>query len=709
VSKPTPSTPSTSRSHRESIPGAVQSASIAPSEYRADIDGLRAIAVLAVVLDHLKVPPFSGGYVGVDVFFVISGFLITTVLLADIRSGQPSLFRFYERRARRILPALFAVSFATCLAALLLFMPRELSEFGQSLSSVGLFASNFYFWSEVDYFDIPATSKPLLHTWSLAVEEQFYVLYPLLLLVTARWFKGSALLIFLTALGLLSFVLSIYLTQHAPPAAFYLLPPRAAELLIGAVLVAAPAWSMRRVWAEMLAGFSLGMIGFAVVRYDTSTAFPGLAAALPCLGAAGLIVAGRSQVTLVTRGLQLPPVVWIGLISYSLYLWHWPIFVMAKYYAMRDLTALERAIVLFASFVLAALSWRFVEQPVRRRTVLLGPRRLFAAAGAATGILVAVGVVIVSTNGLPQRLPANVVTILNPETYLHPYRDCHSRDPARLEKFDVCHIGDPTAAPSFLILGDSHADMLVPAIADAARAVGRSGVIFTSAGCAPELGTRPARGRNEQCRRTQMAALAYMRAHPEVTDIIAGGYWRRQADGSTHDSSGAFRVDDQSTEVSAAETLAVFRRGMMRLVTTLPCRNIYLIEDSPEAGIEPPDLMARLMYLGRKLDINKFAVRWANYAAAQAPANAVLTDLAHADRVTYVPVDDVLCPQTPEHTMSGARERVCPIIRDGRILYRNGDHLSANGAALLLDRFKALLSGQLSSTGSPAACRGDLE
>ena len=658
--------------------------------YRPDIDGLRAIAVLPVVLYHLHLPLFSGGYVGVDVFFVISGYLIARLILGDMQLGTFSIAQFYERRARRILPALFVVIFVTSIFSTYLLMPTELFEYGKSVVSVVFFVSNFYFLSEVDYFDSPAIYKPLLHTWSLAVEEQFYIFFPVFLLIVLRYLRRDHLPIILSVCGAISLAFSIYVTDRIPEAAFYLLPTRAVELLIGAVLAAVPVANMSRAFAEALAAVGFLMIGYAILMFDAGTNFPGWAVLLPCLGAAALIQAGQTQNTFVTRILSLPPVVWVGLISYSLYLWHWPVFVLAQHYVLRELWPVEQAALFVLSFVLAALSWKYVEQPVRRRSFLTNRTRLAAGSVAAAAALGVVGAGIVASGGLPQRLPDDAAAVLQQASYNHPYRHCHSRDIKRLEKFDVCKIGAKSAHPSFLIWGDSHADMLVPAIARAAEKTGRSGVVFTRAGCAPKIRTHRVRQNDENCDRMERVVMAFIKQNPHITDILLAGFWHWQADGVKRDGTPDFWTDDESKTASAAETLQVFRRGLSRIVDAFPCRSIYLIADSPEPGFEPPKLLARLIYLGRQPDMSKFNMRWRDYVAAQAGANSVLRKLAERERVFFVPVDDVLCPKTAKNEF-----RLCPIIWDTRVAYRDSNHLSVMGAYLLVDRFTDLLSAKL--------------
>ncbi|NNU42853.1 acyltransferase family protein [Ramlibacter montanisoli] len=339
--------------------------------HRPDIDGLRALAVLPIVLFHLGVPGFGGGYVGVDIFFVISGFLITQRLLSDSH-----LLRFYERRARRILPALMVVLAATTAAASVLLMPLDLAAYGRSMIATLVFASNFHFWSEVGYFDEPAALKPLLHTWSLGVEEQFYILFPLFLMFAI---KARRSLVVVGMAATLSFIADAWFVTRSPALAFYWCPFRAWELMLGACLAMARLPAARS-W-EAAAGFLL--IGIAVFGYSEATPFPGFAALLPCAGAALLLHAGGMQAA---SPLRWGAAVFIGRISFSLYLWHWPVIVFYRY-LWGEPDAASIFLLAGLTVALSTLTYIFVEEPVRTRRRVSSIARFSVVAGA-LGVLV---------------------------------------------------------------------------------------------------------------------------------------------------------------------------------------------------------------------------------------------------------------------------------------------------------------------------------
>lgn len=346
--------------------------------YRPEVDGLRAVAVVPVIFFHAGIPGFSGGFVGVDVFFVISGYLITSLIAADLAQGKFSLSAFYGRRARRILPALFVVCAATLPFAAAWTTPEQRKGFYQSLAAVSVFASNFLFWRQSGYFDSSAELKPLLHTWSLAVEEQYYVLFPVFLMVV--WKLGRFRVIgIVAAAGVVSLVLAQWGALNSPSGAFYLLPTRAWELLVG-VLIALGRVSVPTRMRGMTGLAGLAMIGYAVCAFDKYTLTPGFATLIPTLGAAAILV-GAQPNTFVQKLLAAPTFAGIGLLSYSAYVWHQPIFAFAR---MRDIDALDMratAALIVLTFALAYLTWRFVETPFRRQAP---GRRIVSMAAAGT-------------------------------------------------------------------------------------------------------------------------------------------------------------------------------------------------------------------------------------------------------------------------------------------------------------------------------------
>lgn len=361
-------------------------------KYRIDIDGLRAVAILPVIFYHAGFSVFSGGFIGVDVFFVISGYLITSIVWREIIEENFSLVDFYERRARRILPAVLFVVLLCLPLAYLTLLPSDFKDFGWSLVGVATFSSNIIFWQQSDYFATAAELTPLLHTWSLAVEEQFYLIFPILLLFAYKIRRQAALMAILS-LAILSFALSYWGTFNMPVATFYLLPTRAWELLIGSIAAFYPHKSKLSgspTASNIISIFGLGMIIFAMFGFDKSTPFPGIAALAPTLGAFGIILFSKPG-TLVYSLLSQKFLIGIGLISYSLYLWHQPVFALYKNYSF-EISVSEYLICIAITFGLAIFSYFYIEIPIRQKRELFTRRKIFSGAAFALLTLVLLGI-----------------------------------------------------------------------------------------------------------------------------------------------------------------------------------------------------------------------------------------------------------------------------------------------------------------------------
>jgi peptidoglycan/LPS O-acetylase OafA/YrhL len=389
-------------------------------KYRSDIDGLRALAILPVVLFHTQIAGFSGGYVGVDIFFVISGYLICSLLTHELAANDFSLLRFYERRCRRLIPALFVMFMAVTAMAMFVLLPPDMEDFSQSLVYATAFLSNIYFWrSSSLYFVGSSEFKPLLNTWSLGVEEQFYIFTPLILFAIAKWLK-SRYTPWLTLLALTSFTLSVLGLKYFPTINFYFLPTRFWELVIGAlVAISIPQLEISRLARELIGLLGLALIVFSITTLSNVSPFPGWNALYPCLGAAIMIYIGGCGASVATGLLRIKPLVFLGKISYSLYLWHWPLLALARYQvASRDLTMLEISGLLSASLVLAVLSWRYVETPFRQKTSVFNARLIFKFTGAAIVCAVLIGLTGVYTKGFDFRYPSYAnIAASGPERY----------------------------------------------------------------------------------------------------------------------------------------------------------------------------------------------------------------------------------------------------------------------------------------------------
>jgi peptidoglycan/LPS O-acetylase OafA/YrhL len=497
--------------------------------YRPDIDGLRALAVLSVILFHAGIPGLGGGYAGVDVFFVISGYLITR-LLEQSREDPPrhSLARFYLRRARRILPALLAACAATAIAGVVLLVPDDLVNLGKFLTATPLFLSNIASWTNGGYFAPVTGNPPLGHLWSIAVEEQFYLVYPLLLLVITRYLPRHRRAT-LFALGLASLLLCIWASHSHPVANYFLAPARAWELLLGASLaLGAPRIGHRGV-REYLALASLLGIAIAVHAYSARTLYPGTAAILPCVATGALILTGDgSRPALVNRVLGWRPLVFVGLISYSLYLWHRPLFVLVTYYHIEPLGPATMVVLLGVLGLLAAASWRFIEQPIRKRALLRAPRALLGCAAAGSGVILLAGAVLWSSQGFPQRFAPELRALLPESPAQTPELvRCMRRSAEQIRSGQLCSYGSrDSSAPRVLVWGDSHTLVLMPAYQALARSHHARLYFVAKSFCPPLLApeSAPAGAAVGACSTFNAAVVeAITRLDPQV--VILGGRW----------------------------------------------------------------------------------------------------------------------------------------------------------------------------------------
>ncbi|HEX4303116.1 MAG TPA: acyltransferase family protein [Rhizomicrobium sp.] len=635
---------------QEPIQGAVR--------YRADIDGLRAVAVLPVLLFHYRVPGFAGGYVGVDVFFVISGYLITALLAGELRAGNFSLAGFYERRVRRIFPALFAVLFVTIAAAAVVLVPDDLRTLGKNMVAVALFAANFAFWNQTNYFSASASVNPILHTWSLAVEEQFYIVFPAFLFWVHNM-RPALRTAAIGALALLSFLSTIYLSYAHPTAAFYLPMARGWELLLGALAALGAFPNFQARWLrEVSALLGLALIAGAVAFLAPDAALPGVNLIVPCAGTVLILHAAEAETNFVSYALSWRPLVFVGLISYSLYLWHWPLWSFANYVLVGPPGIWLRLVLLAASFGLAVLSWRYIERPFRRDRRTFARGRLFAIAGAAMAGCIGFGLAAIAADGLPQRYPQRVRDILAAAHDFPVKPDCFERSPERAGTGQRCDFGDAKAAPSIALWGDSHALALFPAVDEVARKHGRKGLFMARSDCPPFAGDFPLPPVAANCTNFNRQVLqALQQAH--IKTVILASRWAVYDQGP----------DEGGFAAGTADRHALFADMLRRTVDTLAQRGIriVLVLDVPEIGRDVPRLMARDVLLGWPEEAGPTP---GEYRARQGDVPADFAALG--SRVTVLDPAPILCP--------GGQ---CAIARGGRALYRDDNHLTTFGAAQL--------------------------
>ena len=465
-------------------------------KYRAEIDGLRAVAVLPVILFHAGFEWFGGGFVGVDVFFVISGYLITTILIEDVKSNTFSIVKFYQRRARRILPALITVCLATIPFSYIYLDPVSFTDFGRSLLSVSVFISNVYFALSGGYFAEHVAAKPLLHTWSLSVEEQFYVVFPLIVLMCSR-FRVLNLTAIISLLSLLSIILAILLVEVYPTIAFFGLPTRAWELGVGALLA-----SLNRndYVSNTRLGNIIGLVGIAtlVASYTLLTAdnlMPGIAAIPPVLGTALLIISPSNSIT--AKLLSNKLLVSIGLISYSLYLWHQPVFSFG--HKLSDSLIATLGLIAVA-LLFSVISWKYIETPFRNRN-LIKDKYILPMVASSLLVLASAGVIIFSNNGFADRFPT-YIAYTNSNTWANE-KNVDGNCVARYGGDQYCLVNDIQSSVTDLLIGDSHANHFYIGLAERLALVDRNLLMIGAGGCPPvldiDMGYHYTHGRRLSC------------------------------------------------------------------------------------------------------------------------------------------------------------------------------------------------------------------
>lgn len=652
--------------------------------YRADIDGLRAIAVIPVVLFHAGLG-FPGGFVGVDIFFVISGYLITSLIQNAIDDGNFSIRAFYARRIRRIFPALFVMFAASTVAAWLFFMPPEFSMFGRSMALASVFSSNFGFWSESGYFDTIAQYKPLLHTWSLGVEEQFYIAFPLLLLAL-NGFAPALRIPAVAILTIISFLLSVLWVAYAPAGAFFLLPARFWEIGLGSLLALMELQPIK----NALVGAGIGLAGLiliavAVFGISENTPFPGAVALLPCLGAVLVIVAGFTR-NPVSAAIASRPLAFVGLISYSLYLWHWPIIIFTQYRLGHTLESREAIFVVLLSVGIAALSWRFIELPLRRPNPLISDRRLFGSAAAAAGIAVSAGLTISALDGVPSRLPAEIRNVYAAKFDGSPFAttDCSTgNDGTGVSDEDVrqgklCALGLKNGVQSdFIVWGDSHAAAMAPGISAAAARSGKSGLLAERSGCPPliEYQTKKMDGENRKgCHVRNDVVLELVKRH-RIPLVFLVARWPREVLGSQNGNEGPYY--DPARPYHGSDRSRMVSDSLNSTIDALLALDakVVLVMDVPEPGYDVPVFLARAIL--NKTSVNVDPSRSTIDARQQLPLS-ILRVAASRPGVSMIDLTQFFCDA-----------EICHAEVDGISRYIDSDHITQTTALALSHFFDA--------------------
>ena len=499
-------------------------------KHRPDIDGLRAVAILAVVAAHIGAQHARGGFFGVDVFFVISGYLISGIVFADIEAQKFSFAAFYERRVRRIVPAFFVVLMAVFALAYIYMLPVEMNGFAKSLVAATFGVSNIYFWTLSGYFDSASAYMPLLHTWSLSVEEQFYVIFPILLLLGYRFCRPQ-LKVLVVALFLASLLANILGAFYYPDARFYLTPNRAWELLAGALITLNIVPEIReRSFRNAASVAGLFLIVLSFVCFSPETPYLGVAALLPCLGATLIIAAGCSGESIVGKALSIKPMLFVGLISYSLYLWHWPVIVFHRmgFIPCEGLSPrMEKTVLIAVCFAFATLSWKYVETPFRKKR--FSRRALFIASFVGLTGFVVMGNRLAAADGLAERFAPEVSRAAsfldyNPDEVAR-VGTCFITDKFSYADFDpsVCMRQDKEKK-NYLLIGDSHAAHLSYGLLKTFPEVNL--MQATASGCKPTL-DHPV-GTSDACVSIMDFVYQTYLPHQKVDVLLIEAAWKEE-------------------------------------------------------------------------------------------------------------------------------------------------------------------------------------
>jgi peptidoglycan/LPS O-acetylase OafA/YrhL len=635
--------------------------------YRPDIDGLRAIAVLAVVVFHAGFHGLLGGFIGVDVFFVISGYLIGGQVFREAVAGEFRFSQFYARRVRRILPALYALLAVLFGLGALLLTPLELRELGKEAFAAVFGASNLLFYTAGGYFDPASDHLPLLMSWSLGVEEQFYIVFPILVLLCLR-IRPRLFMPILILGTLVSFAGSIALTHLNPKAAFYLLPTRAWELGLGAVLALSErrtrAWTAPRPAVDLAAIAAVAALAAAMALYRPAYAFPGWYVLIPTIATAILIAAPGSLFN--RQVLSWSPFVFIGKISYSWYLWHWPLFFLNRILAPNG-QGLPPLALLVLSLVPAVASWRWVEQPFRRR--VLGEKAVLVRYGVVAVLIALPALLFFLTDGWPSRFSPAVrqmsqtVSEARADPCLAPYGAVSPQDPATcLPAF---------AGPRVLVLGDSHGSAIAPGFKALAAREGFGFGQITKSSCPSLWGfarEEPGRtGHLSQCQAFQREAFAYVERHPEIEVVVLASYW--PSDMSLTDGEGATVPLADALDDTVARLTAAGRR-------------VVLVDDVPSFRFDPYSRVVGDMIPARAAAQRWFARTPGVFAARgeeifDDPATSVLRSAADArPGVTFLDTKARLCGR--EGGRYGA---------PASLYYFDFQHLTATGAGVATEGF----------------------
>lgn len=640
------------------------------ARYRREIDGLRAVAVLSVILYHAGYDSFRGGYVGVDVFFVISGYLITRLICDQVDTRTFSYRRFLERRARRVIPALLFVAAVSIPFAWIWLLPNDFVDYSQSLLAIPLMASNVVFWRESGYFDPVGDLKPMLHTWSLAVEEQFYLLFPLSILALAKHGRGRVV----AGVGLLasgSFLLSRMVASRDASAAFYLLPTRAWELLVGALLalhLSRRVGRSSRPLSEVGGAIGIGLIILAILMFDQETSSEPAAMLVPVIGTA-LVLACSSPDTRLGKLLGSKTFVGVGLVSYSAYLWHHLLFSFARHGQFFDEWSLVPPVLILATFVLSVLTWKTVEQPFRNHDVI-SLKVFLGSLGLAALCISILGGAAIAKDGFPSRIKNEILyeifasdadnrTLFN--------ENCLGNFPQFIDA-GAC-LMSKSEAPTMVLMGDSHSQQYYEAVADAFPDDSVLNVAYLS--CRPFLSGEMGDDQSE-CDTDISMLYNFVLRTPTIKTVIITGYWKYLVSGSFSKSDYRFRLAADPTPEAGEDFSEIGVSSVKALQHS--DRRVILIDDNPEMDF---DIRSCASQLAGKTDNPRTVcgVSREVHELRRSTYLRYLTGIVNATGIEVIFPSEVLCDSD-----------FCFALKDDALYYEDSDHLSNLGAKLVVSQ-----------------------
>ncbi|UWZ86143.1 acyltransferase family protein [Occallatibacter riparius] len=634
------------------------------TQYRPHIDGLRAVAVLSVIFFHFSDTWFPGGYLGVDIFFVISGYLITKVIWREANDNEFTLARFYERRVRRIMPALLFLLLFVSVVSFLLLLPLDLKGYAKSLFASVSFAANLYFWRTTGYFGGLASEKPLLHLWSLGVEEQFYILFPMLVVLCTRW-RRSILVPVTAGLVVLSFAANtLALRIDADKPAFYLLPTRAWEIGAGCLLALMPVMKLQSKWIrEFLAIVAVGFLVWGLFFNGGHLWTDRIPVAIwVVLGATLAIYLGESGGCWSSRLLSLPLMTFIGLISYSLYLWHWPLLVFTRYYLIESTVPFRQvAILLVVMFGLATLSWRYIERPFRSRSMPV--RRVVAWVASGSIVVIAAAGVVLKSDGFPSRYNQSIAKI---SAEIGTEYRCEFGQYFLFGGGRACLLGasgkDPDTA-SVALMGNSHVEMYAPLVTEILRKEHKVGIMVPLTPCLP----MPDFNLSQACSTAAAKNLRAVESLSRVQTVIIGMTWDRSA-------------EPPFLEVADPDLQARhFRESLDRVIDGLEKsgKSVILVGPIATPRYQVASVVARQLAFAHKLTAPLY---W--------PADdfinryqKVFTHYSSKKDIVFIRPDEIQC-----------QNGKCDFFRDGMPLFADDNHVTQDALPLFRPAFEPVLT-----------------